>query len=101
MIVDANIVNNPNVRKRIHLSSEQLQELFGHLTQRIQTAPAASYKQYFSKALALALHEEDAHYFALALLIGVPIWTNDKGFKKQAKVKVYSTFELVEILASR
>jgi len=75
-----------------------LQELFGHLIQRIQTVQAVSYKQYFSQALFLAPHEEDAHYFAVALLLGIPIWTNDKGFKEQSEIEVYSTAEVIELL---
>lgn len=99
--ISHNLVVNSKIRKRIHLSSKQLGELFGHLTQRIQTVPAASYRQHFSEALSLAPHEEDAPYFALALLFGIPIWTNDKGFKKQKKIKIYSTGELIEHLGHR
>lgn len=99
--ISRNLVSNPKIKKRVHLPPKQLGELFGHLTHRIQTVPAASYRQHFSEALSLAPHEEDAHYFALALLFGIPIWTNDKGFKEQNKIKIYSTGELIEHLGHR
>ncbi|PIN85274.1 MAG: hypothetical protein COV47_03030 [Candidatus Diapherotrites archaeon CG11_big_fil_rev_8_21_14_0_20_37_9] len=36
---------------------------------------------------------KDVPYFALALKLRCPIWTNDKLLKKQKKVKIISTSE--------
>lgn len=89
------------LRKRVHLPDEVLEELVRVLTQRIRMVPYESYKLYLRKALLLAPHEEDAPYLALALLLNLPIWSNDKGLKTQTRVKVYSTHELIEILENQ
>ena len=86
------------LRKRIRLSDEVLEELVRILTQRIQLTPLQSYKPYLRQALSLAPHEEDATYLALALLLNIPIWSNDRGLKGQKVVKVYSTSELISVL---
>ena len=86
------------LRKRIRLSDEVLEELVRILTQRIQLTPLQSYKPYLREALSLAPHEEDAPYLALALLLNIPIWSNDRGLKGQKVVKVYSTSELISVL---
>ena len=39
---------------------------------------------------------ESVKYFALALKLNCPIWSEDKALKKQSKVKVYSTSELLK-----
>ncbi len=38
----------------------------------------------------------DIHYFALALKLSCPIWSNDKKLKEQNKIKVFNTKELIE-----
>ncbi len=42
---------------------------------------------------------DDIQYFALALKLGCPIWSNDKALKEQNTVEVISTGELIDNLA--
>ena len=42
------------------------------------------------------IDEKDTPYIALALKLNCPIWSNDTDLKKQNKVKVYNTKELLE-----
>jgi predicted nucleic acid-binding protein len=44
-------------------------------------------------------HLKDVEYFALALKLDCPIWSNEKAFKKQSRVKVISTKELISFLS--
>ena len=44
------------------------------------------------------IDEKDTHYVALALKLNCPIWSNDTDLKKQNKVKIYNTKELLEEL---
>jgi len=41
---------------------------------------------------------DDSEYFALALKLNCPIWSEEKLLKKQDKVKVFNTHELWELL---
>ena len=88
-------------RKRVLISNDELQNLFQILTQRIQTFSKAVYSRYTDESIMLAAHREDSHYLALALHLNIPIWSNDKGFKNQNKVRVYSTSELIKELERR
>jgi len=45
------------------------------------------------------LLEEVEKYFALALRFDFSIWSNEKAFKKQSKVKVFSTSDLISFLS--
>jgi len=51
------------------------------------------------EAKLLAPHLKDVEYFALALRFDFPIWSNEKAFKKQSKVKVFSTKDLIAFLS--
>ncbi len=50
------------------------------------------------KAGTLITHKSDALFLALALDLGIPIWSNDEHFKKQCEVKVFTTEELNNFL---
>ena len=99
--VSRHVKRNTSFRKRVSISDEELQGIFETLTQRIQTFPKRVYLRRMGEAIALADHWEDSHYLALALQLKVPVWSNDKGFKSQDKVPVYSTSELVRELGKR
>lgn len=86
------------LRKRIGLSSKDVEALFGLLTQRIRVFPEISYQSLMAKTLTLAPHPEDAPYLALALMLKSGVWSNDKGMKQQTMVAVYSTKELLAVL---
>ena len=56
--------------------------------------PAKEYALYKEQAIALSPDPDDAVYFALALQLQCPIWSNDKQLKQQTAVKVFSTPEV-------
>lgn len=53
---------------------------------------------FMKKAKLLSPDPNDCPYFALALKLGCPIWSNDKRLKTQYNVKVYSTEDLVGLI---
>lgn len=57
------------------------------------------YTVKLSDGLKLAPHPKDVEYFALALRFDFPIWSNEKAFKRQSRVKVFSTSDLVSFLS--
>ena len=56
--------------------------------------PSKEYEPYKEQAIAITPDPDDAVYFALALKLQCPIWSNDKELKKQSFVKVFSTPEV-------
>ena len=56
----------------------------------------SDFRDWLDKALEVTPHAKDASYFSLALKYSCAIWSNEPRLKKQSKVKVYSTSELME-----
>ncbi|HIH20169.1 TPA: hypothetical protein HA244_02785 [Candidatus Micrarchaeota archaeon] len=51
---------------------------------------------FLQAAKTLLTDEQDAAYLACALYVGCGIWSNDKEFKKQRRIPVKTTEELVK-----
>jgi predicted nucleic acid-binding protein len=78
--------------------------LFSLLERKIaEIYPKEKYEQSLSEAAKRSPHGMDVHkddpYFALALFFNAPIWSDEKAFKKQSKVKVFSTSDLISFLS--
>ena len=58
----------------------------------------SDYSAYIKDASKLTKHIKEIPYFALALSLNCAIWSDEKSFNQQSKVKVYSTSELIKIL---
>ena len=89
------LLGNSKLRKRIGLSPKQIDEIWFLLTQNIESHAKTDYQKTYSDALKIAPHPEDAPYLALALSMGIPIWSNDKGMKEQKQVRVFATHEIL------
>ena len=64
----------------------------------VKVIPTEYYEDKIKEAYEIMkeIDEKDTHYVALALELNCPIWSNDNDLKKQNKVKVYNTKELLE-----
>ena len=81
------------------LNSSELRFLINELFKNIKVVPKSQYESSLSEAKSMfPTHPKDATYFALSLKMNIPLWSNEKLHKKQSKVKVYSTSELVNLL---
>ena len=56
------------------------------------------YAKYLAVAKTITPDPDDIDFFALALKLDCPIWSNDKLLKKQARIKVFSTADLIQRL---
>ena len=79
-------------------TEQDFREIVGILEQIITFFPREGLELFLERASEISPDEDDVPYFALALRLGCPIWSNDKKIKEQGAIKVYSTHELVEIL---
>ncbi len=69
---------------------------FALLSEIIDVVPRSEFVKFESEALKLLPgHVKDMPYFALALSSDCAIWSNEKRFKQQSKVKVFFTSELI------
>jgi predicted nucleic acid-binding protein len=68
---------------------------FALLSEIIDVVPGSEFKKFESKALKLLPgHAKDMPYFALALSAGCGIWSNEKRFKEQPEVDIFSTADI-------
>ena len=65
---------------------------------RIKIIPEAEFLNYLEDAKKLLADKDDAAYLAACLATGLPLWSNDAGFKRQRRVTVYTTKELAGCL---
>ena len=94
------VLRSARLRKKLKgLSQAEVTSLLDQLTARIRMVPAISYRHHLKEAHQLAPHPEDAPYLALALHLGVPLWSNDADLARQPDVVVHPTMKLLELLA--
>lgn len=65
------------------------------LKRGIALVPFEELIEYVKEAEDISPDPDDVAYFALALKMKCAIWSNDKELKKQNRVKIYHTHELV------
>jgi predicted nucleic acid-binding protein len=87
------------ILERSKLSSEELPRVFGFIKEEIEFVPFDEFIRYATEAETLAPHAKDIQYFALALAYDAAIWSNEKAFKDQSEVKIYSTAELLALIS--
>ena len=82
------------------INEKQFKKTIKIISSLIEIIPKSNFIKYYeeSKDFLQDDAKDDAPFVGLALYLGVPLWSNDKALKKQGKVKVFSTYELVKIL---
>ncbi len=87
------------ILEKTNISLEKFKELRTDLAIFVEFIPLEEYKQFLPEALSLIpIYPDDADFLALALKLKLPIWSNDPHLKRQSKVKVYFTSELLKEL---
>lgn len=78
------------------LTKEELSFAFLFITEQIEFIPFSTFLDRLVEAMQLNMN--DSPYLALALACNCPIFSGDKGLKKQTKVKVFSPRDLLDTL---
>ncbi len=84
--------------EKFRLTEESFEVILSFMRNIIYFVDFDFYKEYIIEAKKISPDIKDVEYFALALKLKCPIWSNDKVLKNQTKVKILSTNELIEIL---
>ncbi len=75
-------------------TEKELEQLLKDLKSLITIIKKEEFEIYFEKANNISPDINDSIYFALALKLNCPIWSNDKKLKEQNVIKIYSTQDL-------
>ena len=78
------------------LSEDDFNTAFSIIFSRINLIRKNKFEEFIEKAKKVCPDEKDTEYFALALKLNCPIWSNDKRLKEQNQVKIISTLELLK-----
>ncbi len=89
------------IAKKSSLSFVEIEFFLNKIKSNIATVPEKEYLYLKEKALEILRDKKDWTFLALALQLNAGIWSNDKEFKEQNKVKVYTTKELLEFVLNR
>ena len=88
--------NREEIRSKSGFSHEDFDNFISVIKLKIKFVPLEDFIDKISDAKELSPHSKDIEYFALALSLNFPIWSDETAFKKQSKVKVHSTSDLVK-----
>ena len=90
--------NKGEIMEKAGFSNKEFDSFINGISSRITFIPLAMYANRATDAMELSPHKKDKEYFALALKLGAPIWSEEKAFKKQPVVQVFNTQELYDKL---
>ena len=89
--------NKEEIIKKSRLKKEWFDLFYIILRNNITTISEEEFLKYREEAENICPDPKDIVYFALALYLKCPIWTNEKKLKKQKNIKIYTTEELLEL----
>ncbi len=89
------------ISKKSNLMESEINDLLKRILKKSIIVPFNKYRQKLEKAMKIigSIDEKDAPFIATALSIkNDGIWTNDKHFLRQNKIKIFSTSDMLNFL---
>jgi len=90
--------NMDDIATRSKFSNEETDRFIEILKNRVTIVHEADFLKFRAEAKAICPDIKDLNYFALALHLKCPLWSNDKILKKQERIKVMNTAEILRML---
>src|SRR3989344_6656156 len=69
------------ISKKSRLSSEKIGLLFSLISSKLEIVPFKEFEDFTKEASKICPDPKDTEYFALALKLRCPLWSNDKKLK--------------------
>ena len=91
----------PYIIQKSELSEKEIKKLLNTLLENLILVPIDEYEKKMDEGMKIIgkIDEKDTQFIALALSIeNDGIWSNDKHFKKQKKIKVFKTIDILNLL---
>jgi predicted nucleic acid-binding protein len=89
--------------RRAGITRDDYKKIFSKLWEYIEIVPEERLleKLQEAKKIMLPIDPNDALFIAAALRIGADIGSNDKDFKKQRKIRIWQTKDLIKLFLKR
>ncbi len=81
--------------QKTNITKKEFNEIRRELAIAINFIPINEYKNFFKKAIVFSPDKKDIDFFALAIKLKIPLWSNDSQLKKQNYLIVYNTKEIL------
>ncbi len=91
----------PYIIQKSELSEEEIKKLLNTLLENLILVPIDEYEKKMDEGMKIIgnIDEKDIQFIALALSIeNDGIWSNDKHFEKQKKIKVFKAVDILKLL---
>jgi predicted nucleic acid-binding protein len=102
-VLEELVKEKERIKKFGHINNLAFAFLLSLLDKRVETFPEEAYKEFLAMANKISPHGKpvvkDGPYFALAFAFNSPIWSDEEAFRQQSKIKIFSTKDLIELLA--
>lgn len=83
------------ILKKMHRTEAEFNRFLKILRRRISIVKKEEIEPFIENAIQISPDPKDSLYFALALRLKIPIWSNDKRLKNQNEVQILNTKELL------
>lgn len=90
----------PYIIQKSELSEEEIKKLLNTILENLILVPIDEYEKKMNEGMKIIgnIDEKDTQFIALALSIeNDGIWSNDKHFEKQKKIKVFKTIDILNL----
>ena len=89
--------NKEIIAKKSYIGEEDIEKVLSILRERITIIPEKHFLKYKKHAEEICPCPKDITYFALALYLKCPMWTNEKKLQDQDIIRIYDTTELINM----
>lgn len=94
----------PYIIQKSGLTEEEIKKFLNTLLENLKLVPLYEYEEKMDEAMEIIgkIDENDTQFIAIALSIkNDGIWSNDKHFDKQTKIKTYKTIDIINLLEKK
>ena len=88
------------ILNKTHRTQSEFDQVLSEIFARIHFFPETEFNMLIDDANRISPDPDDAIYFALALKLTMPIWSNDKRLQNQEIIKILNTSDLLNIFSS-
>ncbi|MEK6860231.1 MAG: PIN domain-containing protein [Nanoarchaeota archaeon] len=91
--------NKEEILEKTHRNEEEFLEVLLIIKNKIKLIPEQEFEEFLDESRNLfPQHTKDVPYLALALKYKCPVWSEEKLLKKQDKIEILNTQELIKRL---
>lgn len=87
-----------NIHKKLKITDKEFKEQFKKLKEIVKFINKKEYSQFLKEAEFISPDKKDAEFFALCIKNSCFLWSNDLILKRQDRIKVLSTKEIIELI---